>query len=152
MGLEFKYQCSKRVCNFYSLLMPASQSELEDTLMKILFKSVMTQRRLMRAATASVFNIQIYLFKLFCWQSPMFIIVQDVDRKMIIRRNFISLALMLSCKVEICKTLPCISKSLYIHYNSFMLYIQEFLPVNDFLSDTQQKYFNVGNMNIFSFM
>ena len=57
---------------------------------------------------------------------------------------------MLSCKVENCKTLAFLNH--FIHYNSLMLYIQEFLPVNDFLSDTQQKYFNVGNMNIFSLM
>ena len=60
-------------------------------------------------------------------------------------------ALMLSCKAGICKTLAFL-KSLYTLNNSFMVYIQEFLPANDFLSDTQQKYFNVGNMNIFSFM
>ena len=80
----------------------------------------------------------------------MFIIEQDADRKMIMRRNCISKALVLSCEGEICKTLAFLNH--FKHYNSFMLYIQEFLPVNDFLSDTQQKYFNVRNMNIFSFM
>ena len=49
------------VWKFYSVLKPGS----EEKLMKILFKCVMTQSWLMRAATASVGNIRIYLFKLF---------------------------------------------------------------------------------------
>ena len=96
--------------------------------MKILFKSVMTQRRLMRAATASVFNIQIYLFKLFCWQSPMFTIVQDAHTKFIMPGNFISSALMLSCKVEVCKILAFL-KSLYTLNNSFCFIFRNFFQL-----------------------